>query len=118
MGKELINYALESGDQRFLPEIDEKTKMQIHKPKICESLNGIDWIVLVRCLTFNNNTTFDEQINPQRVTDDNTLVDYRNMNLFFNFQTSLRQFVRKCILIHRLKQSWATKRSMNGYGRI
>ena len=90
--------------------------MQIHKPKICEGLNGEDGIVLFGSFTFYNDTTFNKQVNSQRITDNNPFIYYGNLNLFLNVQTSLCQFVRKCVLIDRLKQSRTAKRPMHSYG--
>ena len=92
--------------------------MQIHESKICKGLNCKDWIILVRGFAFDNDTTFDKQVNSQRITDNNPFVYYRNMNLFLNLQTSLCQFVRKSVLIHRLEQSRAAKCPMHSYGRV
>ena len=105
-------------DKRCLTEINEKPKVLLHQPQIRQSLNGEKRVVFLDSLAFNNNTTFNENVNPKRVANLNAFVDNRDQNFFLYFKIPKFQLMNKRIPVNRFEKAGTTKRLVHGNCRV
>ena len=62
--------------------------MQLHQPQIRQSLNSENRVVFLDSLALNNNTTFNKNVDPKRVSNLNTFVGCWNKDFFLDFKIS------------------------------
>ena len=73
--------------------------MQTKKPKVCKGLYCVDWIVLLRRLTFYDNAVLYKYVYAKWITDYNTFVFNRDNHLFRHLETASSRLIYKSILL-------------------
>jgi hypothetical protein len=90
-------------EQRFI-EVDQKTKMQVHRFEVRNHLRSIERVKAFRCFGVDDETAVDEKIQPAESGGD-LFVQYRNAQPPLVWDAPEPELIRKSFFVDRLAES-------------
>lgn len=85
-------------------KIYQQTNILLAQPQVGNNLCFMNGRYLLNALEFYHNGIIDQQIDPITKINPNSFINYGKINLVFNIQTLLSEFVREASFISALEK--------------